>query len=191
MAIATRAVRPVRKPLGAKMSTKPWPEERAALVAQMYRNGLSAGVIATKMRARGIDLTRNAIIGKLHRMGLRDGERSHRRLVTRLAMPPRTPKAKAPREVIRFARVKAQKIEFPSDTRPIRDDPPTDALVKHILDLEEHHCRYIPGEPTDGWCGRPKEPGLPYCIAHAQLCFQAPRVERQEPVKQKHYEVVA
>lgn len=45
-----------------------WTDERVSLLRQMWANGQSASQIA---KALGGNITRNAVIGKVHRLGLR------------------------------------------------------------------------------------------------------------------------
>lgn len=48
-----------------------WPEDRAATLRKLYQDGLSCGQIARALSAPGREITRNAVLGKLHRLGLR------------------------------------------------------------------------------------------------------------------------
>jgi len=43
-----------------------------------------------------------------------------------------------------------------------------------LVDLQRHHCRYIPGDPRAGgpiYCGDRREPGSSFCPAHHLLCY--------------------
>ncbi len=46
--------------------TKQWTEERVAELTELWNSGLSAARVAAKLG----DVTRNAVIGKVHRLGL-------------------------------------------------------------------------------------------------------------------------
>lgn len=49
----------------------PWTEDRMAYAAKMWRDGKSASEIALALnKSFGVLLTRNSVIGKLHRMGV-------------------------------------------------------------------------------------------------------------------------
>lgn len=68
-----------------------WPDAECDLLVKMWTEGKSAGQIARAIPGR----TRNAVIGKVHRMGMARSEdtvREERRL--RAAKPPREPRIK-------------------------------------------------------------------------------------------------
>lgn len=61
-------------------------------------------------------------------------------------------------------------------------EPHSGPLVA-LLDLEPHHCRFIPGEPSAGFCGAPKAPGLSYCAHHAQRCWMPLQARTRSEVR--------
>ncbi|HEY9553599.1 GcrA family cell cycle regulator, partial [Allosphingosinicella sp.] len=55
-----------------------------------------------------------------------------------------------------------------------------------LLDLNEKICKWPlghPGEPDFHFCGRPSNPGFPYCVDHCGVAYQAqlPRRDRRPP----------
>ena len=55
-----------------------------------------------------------------------------------------------------------------------------------LLDLNERICKWPighPGEPDFHFCGRPANPGFPYCVDHCGVAYQAqlPRRDRKPP----------
>ena len=55
-----------------------------------------------------------------------------------------------------------------------------------LLDLNERICKWPighPGEPDFHFCGRPANPGFPYCVEHCGVAYQAqlPRRDRKPP----------
>ncbi len=55
-----------------------------------------------------------------------------------------------------------------------------------LLDLNEKICKWPighPGEPDFHFCGRPANPGFPYCVDHCGVAYQAqlPRRDRRPP----------
>lgn len=55
-----------------------------------------------------------------------------------------------------------------------------------LLDLNEKICKWPlghPGEPDFHFCGRPANPGFPYCVEHCGIAYQAqlPRRDRKPP----------
>ena len=175
----------------AKQNT--WTEERVELLKQLWLEGLSASQVAAKL---GDGITRNAVIGKLHRLGL-----SGRGSPTRVSRPrtrrPRKPSA--PRKV--SARNSTNGAATPpparanvsarATTRPeIIPEPILLQNIPHserigILDLTEKTCRWPLGDPgTEDFCFCAKTPqsGTPYCDYHASLAYQ-PANERRRPRK--------
>jgi GcrA cell cycle regulator len=55
-----------------------------------------------------------------------------------------------------------------------------------LLDLNERICKWPighPGEPDFHFCGKPSNPGFPYCVDHCGVAYQAqlPRRDRRPP----------
>jgi len=159
-----------------------WTDERVELLTKLWANGLSASQIATQMGG----VTRNAVIGKVHRLGL-----SGRGKVK--AAPPRARRAGAPR----LAKTAASAPE-PVETFDVNDEaeevvaftvdvPATDEVALptservNIMDLRESMCRWPIGDPTTPefrFCGGQSAPGVPYCDHHCQIAYQ-PVAERR------------
>lgn len=121
-----------------------WNDARDAMLRTRFTEGLTASQIA---RAIGGGLTRNAVIGRLHRLGLRRGQPTPRpRVVTFKPLP----KPVAP---------KITEVLEPEACGPIHDFPPSGG------------CKWIHGVvPGPDWqcCGAPiAEVGKPYCAFHA------------------------
>jgi len=160
-----------------------WNDERVELLKKLWGEGLSASQIAGRIGS----VTRNAVIGKVHRLGL-----SGRATTTRMkSHRPRTRPvpAKRPPAVVkpRFANVgnTALRALYHQDTEPYV--APIEELVipvaerRSIQTLEECSCRWPIGDPQDGdfhFCGKNKVPGLPYCEFHARRAFQPPQSRR-------------
>ena len=128
-----------------------WPPEHIELLRELWLQG-TRGWVARELAARtGVAYGRNAIVGKLWRLGLRK-------------QPEQT---KEKRKVTKQARVTPVPTAAPI---PIAPEIATRNVV--ITDLQQHHCRYIcstDGETT--YCGRPKMDGSSYCSEHHRLCY--------------------
>lgn len=68
-------------------------------------------------------------------------------------------------------------------TLPIPGLNPVDLARVTFAELEPHHCRFPVGDPTLGFCGQDREPGISYCAEHAQRCFNAPYVHTRVPAE--------
>ena len=158
-----------------------WSDDRVELLARLWAEGLSASQIAAQL---GGGVTRNAVIGKVHRLGLSGRAKSGQSAAQRPAKPRApaspppaaewtrsTPQSPAGQEASRSAveRVREQDIAIPVSARV------------SILDLRDSMCRWPLGDPTSpdfGFCGGKAATGLPYCSAHCRIAFQ-PVAERK------------
>lgn len=155
-----------------------WTDERVDLLKRLWSEGLSASQIAGRLGS----VTRNAVIGKVHRLGL-----SGRATTSRMkSHRPRTRLANVKRPVKpRFAQVgnpavRALYVDAETYVAPAEEIEIPVAERKTIQTLGECSCRWPIGDPQSAefhFCGRPKVPLLPYCEVHARRAFQpvAPR----------------
>lgn len=168
-----------------------WTEDRVEMLKAGWIAGLSCSQIAQRIGG----ITRNAVIGKLHRLGLSGrspklprAARIQRRMAnnakrTRLAM------RLSNVDLLNAARIRSglKPKNFLTDIYVQQPAPRPDdiARVASVTDLEDRHCKYPVGEPTQGFCGITREPGSPYCVGHHQLCFRvADVIPRRQPIKQ-------
>lgn len=150
-----------------------WNEERVEKLKDLWAKGLSCSVIAHKIGGT----TRNAVIGKVARLGLPG------RQITQRAEYKRKHRAEDERRVGKAQR-KTRVVLLPLPTTPLPDPDQFDrdrlASSVTLLDLEPHHCRYPVGS-TDlsnhRFCGLPAHTGLPYCGHHARVAFQPAAVK--------------
>lgn len=159
-----------------------WNDERVEILKKLWSEGLSASQIASRLGS----VTRNAVIGKVHRLGL-----SGRATTSRM-------KTHRPRPRMMNAKRAAQKSRFQQSGNPAlralygQDDvfvPPVEELViplaerKTIQTLVESSCRWPIGDPQAPefhFCGKNKVTGLPYCEFHARRAFQPPQPRRRD-----------
>lgn len=174
------------------MSDTTWTDERVELLKKLWADGLSASQIAGEIGG----VTRNAVIGKVHRLGLsgRAKAPSSATRATRPAAPrktgnggnishqrpqPRGSAATAPRPIL-FA-------------LPAREPEPLvseDVLVPFservtIMELKDAMCRWPMGDPTTAefrFCGARCGSGATYCTYHARIAYQ-PAVDRRRDRK--------
>jgi GcrA cell cycle regulator len=139
-----------------------WNGDRIAELRRLHSDGVSAGQIARQFG----DVSRSAVLGKLHRLGLKRDKPSE----------PQAMKLRSSRSVAAQARAAVKRIARarteppPVAPAPI-PEPPTSALVADLMALEGHHCRWPMGPllaPALGFCGLPKA-GESYCAAHDKL----------------------
>jgi hypothetical protein len=122
-----------------------WPPEHIELLRELYQQGTRSWVARELTARTGVAYGRNAIVGKLWRLGLRKPKQT-----------------KEKRKVIKHAPTKP----------PLTIVPTIETRNVVIMDLQQHHCRYIcsiGAEPT--YCGRRKMDGSSYCAEHHRLCY--------------------
>lgn len=161
-----------------------WNDERVETLKKLWSEGLSASQIASRIGG----VTRNAVIGKVHRLGL-----SGRAPTSRTSTSRPRPRIAAPRRPVkqRFMQVGsvAMRPSCHLDAEPYvstyeeLDIPVADR--KSLLDLVEASCRWPVGDPQTQefhFCNRGKVAGLPYCEFHARRAFQPAQPRRRDRV---------
>jgi GcrA cell cycle regulator len=149
-----------------------WSEERVALLRKLWADGLSASQIAKQLGG----VTRNAVIGKVHRLGLagratpsRPAKRPVRTARPR-TMGPSAPRLRLPSSV--------PLVVIP-DLEPMKLE---DGRAATVLTLNESMCKYPIGDPTDAdfaFCGRGIFGNHPYCQDHARLAYQPSQARKR------------
>jgi GcrA cell cycle regulator len=158
-----------------------WTDERVELLKKLWAEGLSASQIAGRLGS----VTRNAVIGKVHRLGL-SGRATTSRMKSHRARPRMAAKRLA--KGGRFAPLGNPAFRALYAEAEVYQ-PPAEELVipenerKYIQTLDECSCRWPIGDPQMSefhFCGKKKVPGLPYCEFHARRAFQPPQTRRRE-----------
>ena len=149
-----------------------WTEERVELLKKLWQEGLSASQIAKQLGG----VTRNAVIGKVHRLGLsgRATPSKPARSVFKAPRPARP--VSLPSAPRRIAEPAAHAIH-PSPVRYVDEAPGTAT----VLTLGAHMCKWPIGDPAlDNFtfCGRRTDEG-PYCHEHAQIAYQPPQAKKK------------
>ncbi len=155
-----------------------WTAEREAKAAEMWNAGASGDDISKALGG----VTRSAVIGKMHRMGL-GGDKSRALFAQH--------KQRQQREAERRRRIAARSQERPAVRKTaIRELLERDAVSskpqyeelqipvaerRSILTVESHECRWPIGDPQEPdfhLCGKRKMDGVPYCEFHARRAYQ-------------------
>ncbi len=179
-----------------------WTDERVELLKKLWLEGLSASQIASKL---GDGVTRNAVIGKVHRLKL-SGRTKPAATAPRVRTAPRsasTPRRPATPSVHRApahqGAVKRSMVSAPmvgATALKISEEIVVEAYVApqpeaeifipemervNLLQLNEHTCKWPIGDPLQEefhFCGNDSGDATPYCTYHARLAFQ-PSSERR------------
>ena len=148
-----------------------WTDERVELLKKLWSDGLSASQIAAELGG----ITRNAVIGKVHRLGLSGRAKSASSAAPR-ARKPRSTMLRMARASIRgnTALAHAYEIEVEALPEPIDNIIPI-GQRRTILELNEQTCRWPVGDPGSSdffFCGGTTINGLPYCAYHSRVAYQ-------------------
>jgi GcrA cell cycle regulator len=160
-----------------------WTDERVELLGKLWGEGLSASQIAALL---GGGVTRNAVIGKVHRLGLSGRAKAGQ------PAPTRPPKARAPSAPTPISAARPRlaasedAVALPVSLVPAPEPVPQDIEIPiservSILELRETMCRWPLGDPQSsefGFCGGRTVTGLPYCASHCRIAYQ-PASERK------------
>ncbi len=135
-----------------------WDNARVDLLKNLWADGLPASEIAARLGG----VSRNAVIGKVHRLGLAGRSRSPRRTSPRRTSAGRVSMRKpvlSPR---------------PCPATPDRLPPAAAALMLSVGRLTDATCHWPIGDPrapSFGFCGRSKSSSVPYCEHHAAIAY--------------------
>ena len=134
-----------------------WTDDRVALLKKLWGEGKTAAEIAKELGG----VTRNAVIGKAHRLKL-----SNRVSPIQQNKKPANNSPK-PQPV---------QVQAKTPPKPILKDADQDNRKRiPLTELKAGECRWPIGDPREknfGFCGCKSIPGLPYCLEHAQVAYQ-------------------
>ncbi|MBV9290042.1 MAG: GcrA cell cycle regulator [Hyphomicrobiales bacterium] len=171
-----------------------WTDERVEQLRQHWLEGKSASQIAGLI---GHGLTRNAIIGKVHRLGLAGRAKSPSSAPPRprpsagTAHRPAAPRPPAPR-IVRGATALALAPQLLAEPEPqtfAESVVVPMSLRVTIVELKEAMCRWPLGDPASPdfrYCGSPSAGG-PYCVHHAALAYQPAHERRRERERDRRF----
>jgi GcrA cell cycle regulator len=154
-----------------------WTDERVELLKKLWQDGLSASQIAKQLGG----VTRNAVIGKVHRLGLsgRAAPSKPARPAFKAPRPARPAAApSAPRRIAEPVAASAGAVQPPSPPVRYIDEAPGSATV---LTLGAHMCKWPIGDPSSDsftFCGRRQASG-PYCAEHANVAYQPVQTKKR------------
>jgi GcrA cell cycle regulator len=139
-----------------------WPSEDEKKLRALWNEGLTGGQISRRFCGR---YSRNAIIGKVHRMGLplRGRDSDAKRRVKRIKEI-KAEKAKPKAAVSPVTKAIASVVAMPL---PVEETAPIG--LKTLLELEDEDCRWFYGDPKvvkRGFCGCKTVPGTSWCAKH-------------------------
>ena len=155
------------------MTVVGWTDDRVEQLKKLWEAGLSASQIAAELG----NITRNAVIGKVHRLGLSGRAKSPSSSVPRQRkVRPAQQMMRINRPVSRGNTALAQAFEVEAEPDPIAYDnvvPMSQRL--NLLQLNENTCHWPVGDPSSPdffFCGGKSLDSLPYCAHHSRVAYQ-------------------
>ena len=150
-----------------------WTEERIALLQKLWGQGYSASQIANALEG----VTRNAVIGKIHRLGKRPESATPRARPSLVA-------AHAAAHARRPVAVEARRPAPPAQAQPQEDWNVRPFRRAALLEepglatsttLEANMCRWPIGDPDEtgfSFCGQGVQGSRPYCQGHSRVAYK-------------------
>jgi GcrA cell cycle regulator len=129
-----------------------WNDEKIGKLKKLWQEGLTTGEIGKRL-----GVSKNAVVGKAHRLGLK-GRPS----------PIKRPEAAAGGAV-------ATSTPSAPKKQPVK--------VFTLVDLTHNTCRWPIGDPKHEdfhFCGKPIYPGKPYCLDHCAQAYVGSNKPRTE-----------
>ncbi len=158
-----------------------WSEEHTKRAVELFRGGYTANEIAAI-----IGCTRNAVIGKMTRLGEKSPNKNylHRIHGERKAAPTPKPKAIARpnMQTINARAARRNPIQPQGPILPVERHAPREYVAsvvtrKKLMELAQDDCRWPCGQPgEDGFffCGHPSADmaaNRPYCDLHSKIAY--------------------
>lgn len=145
-----------------------WTDERINLLKQLWGQGLTASQIAERLGG----VSRNAVIGKAHRLGLSSRPSPIRGGVTPGPRPARKPRsAPGSRTAASASGTETGTAAAPAPTPAPAPKP----APRRVASGGTKACMWPLGDPKEQnfhFCEAPAEPGRPYCAEHCSQAYQ-------------------
>ncbi len=153
-----------------------WTDERVETLKKLWQDGHSASQIAKQLGG----VTRNAVIGKVHRLGL-SGRATPSTPARPMYKPQRPARiASTPSHPVNHAPSHAPVVRRePVVARPVVSQPIVPYVEEPgtatVLTLGAKMCKWPIGDPSSesfSFCGRVSSEGAPYCVEHSRVAYQ-------------------
>ncbi len=154
-----------------------WTNEAVETLKRLAVEGLSAARIAAAMGAA----SRNAVIGKANRIGIKlngDGR----------ASAPAAPSAAAEGPRRRALAARPDEVGTPGWT--FANAEVGDMRRVRFQDIRRLACRWPIGDPTHGdfaYCGLTPADGRPYCAGHCRIAYRPPNARARRSPQERRW----
>ena len=148
----------------------PWDESNVTRLKELWDQGLPTAQIG-----KLLGFTKNAVVGKAHRIGLERRPSP----IRRTAVKPDRKKARSP--IIPKLNFEDNKQEVREIVRPQQSFQP---LVKNLFtNHTKRGCEWPEGHPDESdfkFCGKDRFEDKPYCLDHCAVAYVIPEKEEAE-----------
>jgi len=158
------------------MTIATWTPERIEQLRSFVVTGLSCSQIAAE-----IGVSRNAVIGKIHRLGIGPGRPAAARA---RVCPPRAQRPRLPpqRKLMQLMFGGAPDVGAEEAAAPVLVES---ARCCPLLELAHGECRWPVGDSAGNtraadfvFCGNAAIAGFSYCVGHARMAYRVPARRR-------------
>ncbi|MGH1378646.1 MAG: GcrA family cell cycle regulator [Alphaproteobacteria bacterium] len=142
-----------------------WTDDRVSILKKLWGDGHTAAEIAKQLGG----VTRNAVIGKAHRLKL-----SNR--VSPIQQNKKPANKNTQRKQVEKPKVTPAAVVEKLAQPPVTEDVVPSGSSYSLMDLKPRMCRWPSGDPREegfGFCGEKTISGIPYCEEHAKVAYQA------------------
>ena len=165
-----------------------WTDERVEMLKNLWAEGLSASRIATQLGG----VSRNAVIGKVHRLKLSSrgpstSSRPRQKKAPRAASTGRShgQDGSLGRSISPVVGATALQSQYFADSivKPAADVVLPISRKLSLIELNEKTCKWPIGDPLTEdfhFCGNDAGENGPYCTYHSSLAFQPPAERRRQ-----------
>lgn len=158
-----------------------WTDEMVNQLREMWKEGLTTGEIGKRL-----GVSKNSIVGKVHRLGLSGRPSPIKKKDTTDSTPANNNKTETKNNIVKEkAEPKVSKKITEEKEEKIEKAEPSVQTVepiknKHhhgktmLTDLDNHTCRWPIGDPKDEnfhFCGKKIRLGQTYCDEHANIAY--------------------
>ena len=144
-----------------------WNDANVARLKELWDQGLPTAQIG-----KLLGFTKNAVVGKAHRIGLERRPSP----IRRTAVKPDRKKARSP--IVPVLNFEASRIELNAESKPKQNFQP---VVKNLFaNHTKRGCEWPEGHPDESdfkFCGKDRFEDKPYCLDHCAVAYVIPEKE--------------